>query len=77
MTVLPYVGGIDYGKDGSKSIKDKALLVGAYASVGTLDYLVEFGYSNINATYKDSTLKNLSQDDFFLAYSKYYEKVYV
>ena len=74
MTVLPYVGGIDYGKDGSKSIKDKALLVGAYASVGTLDYLVEFGYSNINATYKDSTLKNLSQDDFFLAYSKYYEK---
>jgi len=73
VTVLPYGGIIDYDSDSSKSIKDKATLLGFHASVGTLKYLLEADYSHIATEYKDSTIDDLSQDDITLAYGKYYD----
>jgi len=73
VTVLPYTGLIDYDSDSSKSIKDKARLIGIHASVGTLKYLLEADYSHLSIKFKDSTIEDLSQDDITLAYGKYYD----
>ncbi len=73
-TVTPYGGTIDYGNDATKSFKDKATLVGAHMSIGTLAYLLEADYSRITTKYLDSTTPDLKQDDITLAYSKYNAK---
>jgi len=73
ITVLPYGGVIDYDGSSSKSIKDKATLLGVHASVGTLKYLVEADYSHITTKYKDSTISDLNQDDITLAYARYFD----
>jgi len=73
VTVLPYGGVIDYDSDSSKSVKDKATLLGVHASVGTLKYLLEVDYSHIATKYKDSTIDDLSQDDISLVYGKYFD----
>jgi len=72
VTLTPYGGTIDYGNDATKSFKDKATLLGAHMSIGTLGYLVEADYSHIKTKYIDPTIPNLQQDDITLAYSKYY-----
>lgn len=72
VTLTPYGGTIDYGNDATKSFKDKATLLGAHMSIGTLGYLVEADYSHIKTKYIDPTTPNLQQDDITLAYSKYY-----
>ncbi len=73
-TITPYGGTIDYGNDATKSFKDKATLVGAHMSIGTLEYLLEVDYSRITTKYLDSTTPDLKQDDITLAYSKYNAK---
>ncbi len=73
VTVLPYGGQIDYDNSSDKSAKDKATLVGAHATVGTLEYLLEFDYSYLKTDYKDSSIDELKQDDITLAYAKYYD----
>jgi hypothetical protein len=74
VTILPYSATISYDKDTAKSVKDRAVLFGTYASFGNLNYLVELDYSHINTTYKDRTQDNLNQDDITLLYGKYYKK---
>jgi hypothetical protein len=73
-TITPYGGTIDYGNDATKSFKDKATLLGAHMSIGTLDYLLEADYSHIATKYIDTTIPDLKQDDITLAYSKYNAK---
>jgi len=72
-TVLPYGGTIDYGNDAGKSAKNRATLLGVHATVGDLNYLVEFDYAHIGTTYKNSTITDLSQNDITLVYGKYYK----
>jgi len=72
-TVTPYVGGISYDSSSAKSIKDSAKFGGVYASVGNLDYLLEFAYGYTNIKYKDGTIENLKQHDITLKYGKYYK----
>ena len=73
VSVLPYAGLIDYDNSSSKSSKDKAALLGMHATVGTLEYLLEFDYSHLATEYKDSSLEDLKQNDITLAYGKYYD----
>ncbi len=72
-TVVPYIGLIDYSAELEKSEKDSSTFGGVYASYGNLNYLLEFGYSHINSTYKNKTYESLNQDDISLIYSSYSE----
>jgi hypothetical protein len=71
ITVTPYGGTIDYGNNANESFKDKATLLGAHMSIGTLDYLLDADYSHIKTKYLDPTTPDLKQDDITLTYSKY------
>ncbi len=72
VSVIPYVGYMSYNKDVKKSLKDKSVIDGIYANVGTLSYLLEFNYSHLDTTYKSEVTDiNLNQNDFTLNYSQY------
>jgi hypothetical protein len=73
VTILPYGGMIDYDSSDNKSAKDKSTLLGAHASMGNMEYLLEFDYAHLNTEYKDSDVDDLDQDDITLAYGKYFE----
>lgn len=77
ITVLPYAGTVHYDKDNAKSVKNTATVVGGYASVGNLNYLLEMDYTHFDSQYKDPTLSDLKQDDITLAYSRYFENFMV
>ena len=73
VTVMPYGGTINYDGDPQKSIKDKATIFGAYASVGNLEYLLEANFSHLNTKYKYSSIPDLNQNDITISYGKYYK----
>jgi len=77
VTVLPYAGTVRYDKDSTKTVKNTATVLGGYASVGNLNYLLEMDYAHFDATYKDPTLSDLKQDDITLTYSRYFENFMV
>jgi len=71
-TVVPYFGGVEYDSSTNKSIKDKSLFGGLYASIGNLSYLSEFSYGYLNTSYKNGIVADLKQHDIALMHSKYY-----
>ena len=71
-TVVPYFGGIGYENSANKSIKDKSLFGGLYASIGNLSYLSEFSYGYLNTSYKNGIVADLKQHDIAFMHSKYY-----
>ena len=77
ITLNPYAGYISYDSDISKSSKEKSTLGGAYTSIGTLKYLVEFNYMYMSTQYKqDANIsEDLVQHDIALAYAQYFDNV--
>jgi len=71
---IPYFGVVNYDGSSSASAKERSLVGGIYANIGTLDYLLEFNYNYLITSYKDSTVDDLKQHDVTLLYNKYYEK---
>ncbi len=77
--VVPYVGNISYSDNVNESYKESSSLLGVYANVGNLSYLLEGSYGYIDTTYKkasqtglETEIPNLTQHDISLAYSSYY-----
>ena len=79
ITVLPYVGYIDYDKENTKTVKEKSTLFGLHTSIGSLSYLLEFEYMKFNTVYKTDTIygdiDDLNQDDISLAYGYYFSNI--
>jgi len=72
ISVVPYIGYINYDANIKKSIKNSSKLGGIYTNIGTLNYLLEFNYSYLNTEYKTQiTDINLEQNDFTLNYASY------
>jgi hypothetical protein len=71
-TVLPYFTTLDYTNNANESAKKDGTISGMYYSYGNLNYLFEMDYSYTNIKYKNSAVSDLKQDDFTIAYSRYY-----
>jgi len=77
VSVVPYVGYMDYNKDVNQSLKESSILGGLYANVGNLNYLLELNYGYMDTKYKSSvTSEHLKQHDVTLSYS-YYKPSYM
>lgn len=71
ITLMPYLGIVNYDADSAKAVKKDANFLGLYASVGDASYKFEAALNHQETNYKDNNFTKLAQNDFMFSYGTY------